>query len=110
APRPLGKVTMAKPTSVKIHYDVGWKKFLTVRGADEPLSWTTGLAATWHPGDVWVASWSMAAEQTEIKVLLDDEQWNVGANYRIRAGETRDLFPFFRMNTGCIETLHHFDT
>lgn len=87
-------------TTVRVHYDTGFGNRIAIRGSAPPLSWSTGKNATWTAGNVWVASWSASAGDLEFKPLINDGQWSTGANYRVRAGATLDLYPFFGPATG----------
>jgi predicted alpha/beta superfamily hydrolase len=93
----------SEATTVRVHYDTGLGNRITIRGSAGSLSWSTGRDATWTAGNVWVYSWSDAAGDIELKPLINDTRWSTGANYRVRAGATIDIYPFFGPATG---TLH----
>lgn len=95
-----GEWSAAPTTTVRVHYDTGLGHRIAIRGSAAPLSWTTGRAATWTAGNVWAASWAAAAGDVEVKPLLDDAQWSTGGNYRVRAGATVELYPFFGPSAG----------
>lgn len=92
--------TLAHATTVRVHYDVGYGNRITLRGSKAPLSWNTGTAATWTAGNVWTLSWSNTVGDVELKPLVNDSAWSTGANYRIPAGATVDLYPFFGAASG----------
>jgi predicted alpha/beta superfamily hydrolase len=92
----------ASATTVRVHYDTGFGNRIAIRGSAAPLSWSAGLAATWTAGNVWVASWPNAAGDLEIKPLLNDTKWSIGANYRVRAGTAVDLYPHFGAQGGSV--------
>jgi len=83
-----------------VHYHPGPGNRIAIRGSVAPLSWTAGRDATWTSGDVWVASWTRAAGDVELKPLLNDRTWSIGANYHVRAGATVDVYPFFHAAAG----------
>lgn len=94
----LGSSTWA--STVKVHYDTGYGNRITVRGSAAPLSWTAGANATWTTGNVWTYTWPDSAGDVDIKPLVNDATWSTGANYRIKAGTTVDIYPFFTAATG----------
>lgn len=87
-------------TTVRVHYDAGPGHRIAIRGSAAPLSWSAGRGATWTSGNVWVASWSSAAGDVDLKPVLDDQAWSIGANYHVRAGATVELYPFFHAAAG----------
>jgi predicted alpha/beta superfamily hydrolase len=90
----------AATTTLRVHYDTGFGNRITIRGSAAPLSWTAGKDATWTTGNVWVATWPAASGDVDVKPLVNDTRWSVGANYRVRAGTTVDVFPFFTAGAG----------
>lgn len=87
------------PATVIVHYDVGLGRRITLRGSDAPLNWTTGVDATWTPGNEWVASLEIAGE-VELKPLIDDVKWANGPNWRVAPGQTVHVWPYFDHTTG----------
>ncbi|MEW6733420.1 MAG: alpha/beta hydrolase-fold protein [Acidobacteriota bacterium] len=102
----LGNVVEA--TTLKVHYDVGWGNRITIRGNRSPFSWNSGVNATWTTGNIWVYSWSTSIGDVEVKPLINDNLWSTGANYRIRAGQTVDIYPFFGPARGSLERVYNF--
>jgi predicted alpha/beta superfamily hydrolase len=95
-------------TTVRVHYDTGFGNRIAIRGSAAPLSWSAGRDATWTSGNVWVASWSSSAGDLDIKPLINDTAWSIGANYRVRAGATVDLYPFFHASAGSLSPVPGF--
>jgi predicted alpha/beta superfamily hydrolase len=95
-------------TTVRVHYDVGYGNRVTIRGNKTPLSWTTGVNAQWTPGNIWVYSWSSSIGDVEMKPLFNDVYWATGANYRIKAGATVDIYPFFGTARGTLRRVDNF--
>jgi predicted alpha/beta superfamily hydrolase len=87
-------------STVRVHYDTGYGNRIAVRGSVAPLSWAVGANATWSAGNVWTYSWPDSAGDVDIKPLLNDATWSTGANYRIKAGASVDIYPFFSAATG----------
>jgi predicted alpha/beta superfamily hydrolase len=92
-------------STVRVHYDTGFGNRITVRGSAAPLSWTSGANATWTTGNIWTYSWPDSAGDVDIKPLVNDATWSTGANYRVKAGTTLDIYPFFSPATGTVTTL-----
>jgi predicted alpha/beta superfamily hydrolase len=99
---------VASATTLRVHYDTGLGNRITIRGSVAPLSWTTGKAATWSTGNVWVTTWPNAAGDADVKPLVNDATWSVGANYHVRAGATLDIYPFFVPAAGTFATIRNF--
>ena len=102
APAPAGAWSAgAGTTTVRVHYDTGFGNRIAIRGSAAPLSWTAGRDAAWTSGNVWVASWTSSAD-LDIKPLINDTAWSIGANYHVRAGATVDIYPFFHASAGSL--------
>ena len=100
----------AEATTVRVFHDVGWGNRITLRGNKAPFSWTTGVNATWNTGNVWTYSWSDSMGDVELKPLINDATWSVGANYVVRAGTTVDIYPFFQSRTGTLVKVNNFSS
>ncbi|HEX8436376.1 alpha/beta hydrolase [Archangium sp.] len=100
--------TAAQATTVRVHYDVGYGNRITIRGSKAPLSWTTGTNATWTTGNIWTLSWADSVGDVEIKPLFNDTTWATGGNYRIKAGSTVNIYPFFGAATGRMQYVTNF--
>jgi predicted alpha/beta superfamily hydrolase len=98
----------AHATTVRVHYDTGFGDRIAIRGSAAPLSWTSGKDASWTTGNVWVASWPDAAGDVDVKPLINDTRWSTGGNYRVRAGTTVDIYPFFGPSTGRLVKVTNF--
>jgi predicted alpha/beta superfamily hydrolase len=98
----------AAATTLRVHYDTGLGNRITVRGSAAPLSWSAGQNATWTTGNVWIATWPSAAGDVDVKPLINDARWSIGANYHVRAGATLDVFPFFTAAAGTFSAIPDF--
>lgn len=98
----------AHATTIRVHYDTGFGNRIAIRGSAAPLSWTAGKNASWTSGNVWVYSWPDAAGDLEVKPLINDTQWSTGGNYRVRAGATLDVYPFFGPSSGSLVRVTNF--
>jgi predicted alpha/beta superfamily hydrolase len=104
----LWAAASASAATIRVHYDTGYGNRITIRGSNTPLSWTAGMTATWTTGNIWVASWSDSAGDVDVKPLVNDVSWSIGANYRVRAGTTVDIYPYFGNRSGTIVTVPNF--
>jgi len=95
----------ASAATIRVHYDTGYGNRIAIRGSKAPLSWTVGKAATWTTGNVWVASWPDSAGDVDVKPLFNDATWSVGANYKVKAGTTVDVYPYFGTQSGSLVTV-----
>jgi predicted alpha/beta superfamily hydrolase len=98
----------ASAGTIRVHYDTGYGNRIAVRGSAWPLSWSVGKAATWTTGNVWVASWPDSAGDVDVKPLFNDAVWSVGANYRVPAGATVDVYPYFGTQAGTLLSVPSF--
>jgi predicted alpha/beta superfamily hydrolase len=98
----------AATTTVRVHYDTGFGNRIAIRGSAAPLSWTAGKDATWTSGNVWVSSWTSAAGDLDLKPLINDATWSIGANYHVRAGATVDIYPYFHASAGRLTPVANF--
>ena len=99
--------TAAHATTVRVFFDVGYGNRITVRGNKAPLSWTAGTNTTWGTGNVWTLSWANSVGDVELKPLINDTTWSTGANYRIKAGSTVNIYPFFGAATGQLQYVYN---
>jgi predicted alpha/beta superfamily hydrolase len=93
---------------IRVHYDAGWGHRITLRGSKAPLSWHAGREATWTEGNVWNYLWTGSSGVLQFKPLLDDTAWAVGGNYRLEAGSTVEVYPFFGAPVGSLDKVHGF--
>ena len=82
----LVSAAAAEATTIRVNYDVGYGNRITLRGSKAPLSWTAGVNATWTTGNVWTYTWPDTAGDVELKPLINDATWSVGANYSLAPG------------------------
>src|SRR5512140_1109214 len=98
----------ASATTIRVHYDTGFGNRITIRGSVAPLSWTAGKDATWTTGNVWVYTWANSAGDLDLKPLVNDTRWSIGANYHVRTGTTTDIYPFFNASSGSLFQVNNF--
>ena len=98
----------AGAATIRVHYDTGWGRSITIRGSKSPLSWSYGQSATWTAGNVWVYSWPDSTGDVSLKPLIDDVTWSTGGNYTVKAGSTVDIYPFFGPPVGRLVKVNNF--
>jgi len=98
APAPPVPAPARASTVIRVHFDVGYGRYLSVRG-DAPgwNRWQRALPLRWSPGNIWVL------ETTDIprgasfrfKVLVGDRLYEPGPDRTGVGGATTDLRPRF---------------
>ncbi|QYF91847.1 alpha/beta hydrolase [Massilia sp. PAMC28688] len=83
----------ARATTVRIHYDSGQQPMLihTARAM---------VAARPGPGKVWSYTWPDSAGDIDLQPALAGKGLSTGGRYRISAGTTSNIYPFFGAATG----------
>jgi predicted alpha/beta superfamily hydrolase len=89
----LLSMATAQATTVRVHYD-GGKGSIAIVGDKGPMTWSKGAAATGGPARVWSYSWPDALGEVLMKPTLGDKV-STGGAYKLAAGSTVDIFPFF---------------
>lgn len=83
----------AGATTVRMHYDAGKGK-LAVVGDKGPMSWSSSAPAKAGAGQVWTYTWPDELGDVDMKPALG-EKVSTGGVYRLAAGKTVDIYPFF---------------
>lgn len=105
----LAHAGAAHAAEIHVHYDTGFGNAISIRGDGAGLSWSSGQAATWTPGNVWVYSTPPGAGGFSFKPLLNDAAWSVGANYVVPSGTSVvHVYPFFGPARGTLQTIQGF--
>lgn len=79
-------------TTVRIHYDA---PNLRVVGDKGKMSWSESAPADKGKGGIWTYTWPDALGDVQMKPQLADGKIAVGGTYRIKAGASADIYPFF---------------
>jgi predicted alpha/beta superfamily hydrolase len=106
----LASATAVDAATIRVHYDVGWGNRVTLRGNKAPFSWTSGVNATWTTGNVWTYTWPDTVGDVELKPLINDATWSVGANFKVKAGATVNIYPFFQARAGTLVKIPNFSS
>lgn len=98
----------SRASSIRVYYDAGWGNRIALRGDKAPFSWTAGVAATWTSGNAWVYSWPDSVGDVQLKPMINDATWSIGANYRVKAGTSVDIYPYFQSRNGTLQKVNNF--
>jgi predicted alpha/beta superfamily hydrolase len=95
--------------TIRVHYDVGFGNSILIQGDAAGLTWDSGALATWTSGNIWEFETAPFEGVALFKPVIEDEAgaivWAKGADYRIEAGATLEIYPFFYSEAGTQETL-----
>lgn len=84
-------------TRIRVHYNTGIGKSIYLRGDTSPLSWTSGVQATWTKNNAW--TWETTSipvgQKFEFKALVNDVDWSQGGNFVASGGMTIDIYAAF---------------
>jgi predicted alpha/beta superfamily hydrolase len=81
-------------TTVRVHYDAG-KSAIGIRADKGATSWSKGVLAVAEADNVWTYSWPDSLGAISMKPTLGAHQLSVGGIYKVAAGATLDIYPFF---------------
>jgi len=84
----------ARATTIRIHYDPG-SQALTLRGDKGLLSWKKNAPLTRAGPNLWTYSWPDGMGTVAFKPVLGANTVSSGGVYRVPAGATLDIYPFF---------------
>ena len=98
----------AGATTVRVHYNAG-KAAITIRGVQGPMSWDKGAPAVAEGDRVWTYSWPDSLGDIAMKPALG-EKVSTGGVYKLAAGSTVDIFPFFGAPFGKLTIIPKFDS
>jgi predicted alpha/beta superfamily hydrolase len=100
-------LAQADATTVRIHYDAG-KSSVTVRGDKGAMSWDKGAAASAGADKVWTYTWPDSLGDIAMKPALGEDKVSTGGVYKLAAGSTVDIYPFFGAPFGKISIVDKF--
>ncbi|MET0856690.1 MAG: alpha/beta hydrolase-fold protein [Telluria sp.] len=98
----------AAATTVRVHYQVA-KGSITVVGDKGPMTWSKGAAASAGADNVWTYSWPDQLGDVEMKPALG-EKVSTGGTYKLAAGSTVDIYPFFGAPFGKVSVKPGFES
>jgi predicted alpha/beta superfamily hydrolase len=97
----------AHATTVRVHYNAGAAS-VSVRADKGPMSWEQGAPATKGADGVWTYTWPDALGDIAMKPALGGDKVAIGGVYRLKAGATVDVYPFFGAPFGSLTTVDKF--
>ena len=93
---PAKKATSTKPTTqIIIHFDVGFKNSVFIRGKGAKLSWAKGKVLKNTGRDTWVWETNSKFPHCEFKILINDKEYEAGENHWIQQGNRLEYTPDF---------------
>jgi predicted alpha/beta superfamily hydrolase len=95
-------------TTVRIHYDAGAQS-VGLRGDKGPMTWSQGPAAERGVDGVWTYTWPDALGDVQMKPALGDKV-SSGGVYKLKAGSTVDIYPFFGAPFGKVVIIDDFES
>jgi predicted alpha/beta superfamily hydrolase len=86
----------AGATTVRVHYPAG-KEAIRIVGDKGPMSWSSGVPAHRDDGplNVWTYTWPDELGEVQMKPTLGADKVAIGGAYKLAAGATVDIYPFF---------------
>jgi predicted alpha/beta superfamily hydrolase len=97
----------AGATTVRVHYDAG-KDPITIRSDKGAAGWSNGVAATREAANLWTYTWPDALGEVSMKPALGSAKVSVGGVYKLAAGSTVDIWPFFGAPFGKVQIVPDF--
>ena len=82
-------------TFISAQIDIGFGNHLTIRGSGPGLSWDDGLVMDNAGSNLWTVALAKAAKPVTFKVLVNDLNWNTGADYVVAPGKSITIHPTF---------------
>jgi predicted alpha/beta superfamily hydrolase len=89
----------AGATTVRVHYDAASPALMHIAGDKGKTSWTRPARAARHGAKVWRYTWPNRLGDIAMQPALGGKL-STGGAYRIKAGDTLDIYPFFGPATG----------
>jgi predicted alpha/beta superfamily hydrolase len=89
-------LAQAHATTVRVHYAAG-KDGIQIRADKGAAGWSQGVPAKLDAGplNVWTFTWPDALGDIQMKPALGADKVSIGGVYRLAAGSTVDIYPFF---------------
>jgi predicted alpha/beta superfamily hydrolase len=99
----------AHATTVRVHYAAG-KEGIRIRADKGAAGWAKGVDATLADGplNVWTYNWPDELGEIAMKPTLGEDKVSIGGVYKLAAGSTVDIYPFFGAPFGKVSILQFF--
>lgn len=100
---------LAHATTVRVHYAAG-KDGIRIRADKGAAGWSQGVPATLEAGplNVWTFTWPDALGDVAMKPTLGEDKVSIGGVYKLAAGSTVDVYPFFGAPFGKVTEFKYF--
>ncbi len=102
-------LSQAAATTVRVHYDAG-KDSVEIRADKGPPTWSKGVPAARDMGNVWSYTWPDSLGDITMKPALGGDRVSIGGTYRLPAGSTVDIYPFFGAPFGKVRMVTGFES
>ncbi|WP_156116709.1 alpha/beta hydrolase [Massilia sp. 9096] len=101
----------AQATTVRVHYPAG-QEGIQVRADKGPMNWDSGAPAAPVAGapDLYTYTWPDALGPVAMKPTLGADKVSIGGVYKIAAGATLDIYPFFGAPFGKVSVVKDVDS
>jgi predicted alpha/beta superfamily hydrolase len=99
----------AGATTVRVHYPAG-KEGIGIIGDKGPMSWSKSVPAqaSGGPVNIWTYTWPDALGEVQMKPTLGEDKVSIGGAYKLPAGATVDIYPFFGAPFGKVSIVKDF--
>jgi hypothetical protein len=95
AAKPAPAPAKSSLTRVIVKCDVGFGNTLFIRGKGANLNWNKGISLKNIKADEWIWECNQPFSECEFKVLINDVQYEMGENHRVKQGSSVQLTPRF---------------
>ena len=93
---PLMKINPpTKATQIIVDYDCGFGNTLFIRGEHGGLSWEKGKALRNLKAHEWLFEIPSSFTECVFKILINDEQFEIGDNHHVTCGKVITVEPHF---------------
>ena len=90
---------LAAVTTIRVHTPAS---SIALRGDKAGLSWGKGVTLS-KSGGVFVYTSNTITSRTQFKPLIGDQTWSRGPNFAVNPGQTVDIWPRFKTDTGWVQ-------
>jgi len=97
---------VAHATTVRVHYAAG-KEGIRIRADKGAAGWSKGVPASLSDGplNVWTFNWPDELGDISMKPTLGEDKVSIGGVYKLAAGATVDIYPFFGAPFGKVSVI-----
>jgi predicted alpha/beta superfamily hydrolase len=105
----MALASQANATTVRVHYPAG-KEGIRIVGDKGPMSWSKSVPAqsSGGPVNIWTYTWPDELGEVQMKPMLGEGKMAIGGAYKLAAGSTVDIYPFFGAPFGKVTIVKDF--